>query len=182
MMPDLFHDDPIPLNRPGDFDIQTWFKGDYQKTDKKIPHTPPIVDPIIDTCLVSMRTEHKCKKIGGVGYCFGAKYVARHLLPSESKIDVGYVAHPSFVEEAELRDIKGPFAISAAETDAIFPEEKRHRTEEILKEMGATYQINLYSGVAHGFAVRGDLSKRHELYAKESAFLQALTWFEEYLK
>jgi hypothetical protein len=70
----------------------------------------------------------------------------RHLLPSSKKIDVGYCAHPSFVEEAELRDMKGPLAIAAAETDAIFPEEKRHRTEEILKEMGATYQINLYSG------------------------------------
>ena len=93
-----------------------------------------------------MRTEHNCKKIGAVGYCFGAKYVVRHLLPDSGKIDVGYCAHPSFVEEDELRDIKGPFAISAAETDAIFPEEKRHRTEEILKEMKATYQINLYSG------------------------------------
>ena len=78
--------------------------------------------------------------------------------------------------------MKGPLAIAAAETDAIFPEEKRHQTEKILKEMGASYQINLYSGVEHGFAVRGDLEKRHTLYAKESAFLMALQWFEEYLK
>lgn len=168
----------------------------------------------------------------------------RHLLPAAQKIDAGYCAHPSFIEEAELRDMKGPLAIAAAETDAIFPEEKRHRTEEILKEMGATYQINLYSGtrvpsawrpssppeyppifmhsyfsprfcclppflfhlpvfsffspgisrqscvlivlkqigVEHGFAVRGDLSKRHTLYAKESAFLMALQFFEEHLK
>lgn len=67
MMPDLFHGDPIPLNRPGDFDIQTWFQGAYQKSDPKIPHTPPIVDPIVDTCLVAMRTAHHCKKIGAVG-------------------------------------------------------------------------------------------------------------------
>lgn len=98
------------------------------------------------------------------------------------QIDVGYSAHPSFVEEDELKGIKGPLAISAAETDHIFPTEKRHRSEEILKEVGQPYQINLYSGVEHGFAVRGDPEKREVQYAKESAFLQALQWFEEHLK
>jgi len=97
-------------------------------------------------------------------------------------IDVGYSAHPSFVEDAELEAIKGPFAISAAETDSIFPSEKRHRSEEILKQTGQPYQINLYSGVEHGFAVRGDLNNRVVVYAKESAFLQAVQWFEEHLK
>lgn len=94
---------------------------------------------------------------------------------------MGYSAHPSFVEEDELKAIEGPFAISAAETDAIFPTEKRHRSEEILKETGKPYQINLYSGVEHGFAVRGDPNNRVAVYAKESAFLQAAQWFEEHL-
>ena len=43
------------------------------------------------------------------------------------------------------------------------------------------YQINLYSGVAHGFSVRCDVSKKHEKFAKEKAFLQAVGWFDEYL-
>ena len=120
------------------------------------------------------------KKIGAVGYCFGAKYVVRHLKPG--KVDVGYSAHPSFVEEAELEAIQGPYAISAAETDEIFPTEKRHKSEEILIKTGKPYQINLYSGVTHGFAVRGDPKNRVANYAKESAFLQAVQWFEEHLK
>ncbi|KAK7888024.1 hypothetical protein LTR67_009419 [Exophiala xenobiotica] len=180
MMPDLFHGDPIPLNRPGDFDIMKWMHGEY--SEKKIAHLPPVVDPIIDSCLVEMRTKYGCKKIGAVGYCFGGKYVVRHLRPDAGKIDAGYTAHPSFVDADELRDMKGPLAISAAETDAIFPTEKRHETEQILKEVGLPYQINLYSGVEHGFAVRGDLNNRVHLYAKESAFLQAVQWFEEHLK
>lgn len=106
----------------------------------------------------------------------------RHLRPEAGKIDVGYTAHPSFVDADELRDIKGPLAISAAETDSIFPTEKRHESEVILKEVGYPYQINLYSGVEHGFAVRADLSNPVAKYAKESAFLQALQWFEEHLK
>ncbi len=106
----------------------------------------------------------------------------RHLQSGTGKIDVAYTAHPSFVQEEELRGIKGPLAISAAETDHIFPEEKRHQSEAILKELGIRYQINLYSGVDHGFAVRGDPSNRAAMYAKESAFLQALQWFYEHFQ
>lgn len=59
LMPDLFYGDPIPLNRPGDFDIQAWLKGEYNET--KTSHLPPVVDPIIDSCLVEMRTKYKVK-------------------------------------------------------------------------------------------------------------------------
>lgn len=181
VMPDVFYGDPIPLNRPGDFDIQKWLKGEMPNSPKG-GHLPPTVDPIIDACLVEMRTKYGCEQIAAVGYCFGAKYVVRHLRPDQGKIDVGYVAHPSFVQKEELEEIKGPLAIAAAETDQIFPAEKRHETEVILKDVGQPYQINLYSGVQHGFAVRCDVAVQAQKYAKESAFLQALQWFDEYLK
>ncbi|GKZ17039.1 hypothetical protein AbraIFM66951_005768 [Aspergillus brasiliensis] len=177
MMPDLFDNDAIPLNRPEGFDLMAWKDGAYHK-DKK-PHTPEVVDPIIEACIKEMRTKYGCKKIGAVGYCFGGKYVVRHLRPGQ--IDAGYTAHPSFVDSEELKAIKGPLAIAAAETDAIFPSEKRHESEEILKDSGLPYQINLYSGVAHGFAVRGDPANRTVQYAKENAFLQAVQWFKEHL-
>lgn len=91
------------------------------------------------------------------------------------------MAHPSFVDEDELRGFKAPLSIAAAETDQIFPSEKRHRSEEILKEVGQPYQINLYSGVVHGFAVRTDITKKHERFAKEQAFYQAVQWFDYFL-
>jgi dienelactone hydrolase len=96
-------------------------------------------------------------------------------------VDVGYVAHPSFVEESELAAIQGPLSIAAAETDQIFTAEKRHKSEEILVKTKQPYQINLYSGVSHGFSVRCDTSKKVEKFAKEQAFLQAVNWFDEYL-
>lgn len=68
------------------------------------------------------------------------------------------------------------------ETDSIFPPEKRQETEVILRESGNPYQITLYSGVSHGFAVRGDLSNQQVLFAKEQAFYQAIAWFDEYVK
>ncbi|KAJ5937302.1 hypothetical protein N7454_004957 [Penicillium verhagenii] len=134
VIPDLFEGDPIPLNRPGDFDMEKWRSGGYDP--KGTAHFPPNVDPIVDSCLTAMRDTFGCKTIGGVGYCFGANK---------------------------------------------FPPEKRHTSEGILQKTGLPYQINLYSGVNHGFAVRGDLSNRVVKYAKETAFLQAVLWFNEHL-
>jgi dienelactone hydrolase len=67
------------------------------------------------------------------------------------------------------------------ETDKVFPPEKRRETEIILQDLKVPYQINLYSHVSHGFAVRGDLAVKEIKYAKEQAFLQAVFWFNEYL-
>ncbi|KAL2193022.1 dienelactone hydrolase [Corynascus similis CBS 632.67] len=172
---DVFEGDPLQLNRPAGFNIMEWLaKG----SDGKTPHTKEAVDPIVVDGIKALKEEYGITKLGAVGYCFGAKYVVRHY---KDGINVGYVAHPSFVEEDELAAISGPLAISAAETDSIFPSEKRHRSEEILKEVGQPYQINLFSQVEHGFAVRCDTSVKVQKFAKEQAFLQAVTWFNEYL-
>ncbi|CRL27084.1 unnamed protein product [Penicillium camemberti] len=177
IIPDLFYGDAVPLNKPGEFDMQKWRNGGYHPEGKN--HLPSTVDPIVESCLREMRTEFNCKRIGAVGYCFGGKYVVRHLHPG--KIDVGYTAHPSHIEEAELKAIQGPLAIAAAETDVIFSVEKRHVTEGILRELSLPYQINLYSGVKHGFAVRGDPAIPDVRYAKRSAFVQGVEWFNEHL-
>ena len=42
------------------------------------------------------------------------------------------------------------------ETDHTFPKESRRRAEDILEEVKATYHVQIFSGVAHGFGTRGD--------------------------
>ncbi|KAI1196693.1 dienelactone hydrolase [Nemania serpens] len=172
---DLFNGDPIPQSPPEGFDFFTWRE---KGSTGDNPHTNEAVDPVVVDAIKWLQTEKGVKKLGAVGYCFGAKYVARHFA---NGISVGYMAHPSFVDEDELRGFKGPLSIAAAETDTIFPSEKRHRSEEILKEVGQPYQINLYSGVVHGFAVRGDITKKDQKFAKEQAFYQAVQWFDNFL-
>ncbi|KAF2203119.1 alpha/beta-hydrolase [Delitschia confertaspora ATCC 74209] len=170
VMPDLFHGNPIKMNRSPDFDIMKWLQN----------HLPPVVDLIVEAVLKEMRGPLGCKRIGGVGYCFGGKYVCRFLKPG--MLDAGFTAHPSFVEKEELKGCKGPLSIAAAETDTIFPAPKRHETEEILAGMSIPYQINLFSDVEHGFATRGDMTNRKKKFAKEQAFHQLLAWFEEYVR
>jgi dienelactone hydrolase len=94
---------------------------------------------------------------------------------------VGYIAHPSFVQEDELASISGPLCITAAETDPIFPAESRYRSEVILRKTGWHYHISLFSGVCHGFAVRGDTALKAQKFAKEQAFMQAINWFNSWL-
>jgi dienelactone hydrolase len=65
--------------------------------------------------------------------------------------------------------------------DFIFTTAKRHESEEILDKLDVPYQINLFSDVEHGFAVRCDLSKPRKKFAKEQVFAQAVAWFDQYL-
>jgi len=169
LIPDLFDGDALSLNRPKDFDFQAW----------RGRHPAEKVDKYIEAAITDLKGKG-FKKIGAVGYCFGAKSVVRFMAKGKG-VDVGYVAHPSFVDEEELAAITGPLSIAAAETDGIFPAEKRHKSEIILKDSKVPYQINLYSGVEHGFTVRGDMSNKVAKFGKEQAFIQAVQWFDAWL-
>jgi dienelactone hydrolase len=85
------------------------------------------------------------------------------------------------VESEELTAITGPLSIAAAELDDLFTVEKRHESEAILSKSKQDFQINLFSGVHHGFAVKGDLNDKRQLFAKEQAFAQAVAWFGRHL-
>lgn len=71
---------------------------------------------------------------------------------------------------------------NATETDEIFTVEKRRLTEDILRELSVPYQMFLYSDTEHGFGVKGDLSNAIQKFAKEQAFLQAVQWFDYFVK
>lgn len=157
--------------------IRKWFMGGGPSGG----HTTIQVDPIVEAVIKGMKSQYNVRKIGSVGYCFGAKYVARYSAPGQG-IDVAAFAHPSFVDAHELKAMTAPLSIAAAETDHIFPPDKRRESEDILKEMDIRYQMTLYSDVEHGFAVRADLTRPEVRFAKEAAFLQHVQWFDEFLK
>ena len=104
IIPDVFRGNEIPFPMPADFDFPAW-------REKKMPREGD-VDPIFGTVIKYLRGELGVKRLGGVGYCFGGKYVCRWLRPGG--LDAGFTAHPSFVEAEELKGIKGPLSIAAA--------------------------------------------------------------------
>ncbi|EAW06902.1 dienelactone hydrolase family protein [Aspergillus clavatus NRRL 1] len=171
VIPDLFRGDAIKVSdmESGKVNITAWIT----------KHQIADVEPVIESSIKHLRQELGVKRIAGAGYCFGGKYVCRFLKPG--KIDVGYTAHPSFVTKEELAAIAGPLSIAASEIDQIFNTQLRHDSEGILIKTGQPWQINLFSGVSHGFAVRADLNNKHFKWAKEQAFGQAVAWFNQYL-
>lgn len=83
------------------------------------------------------------------------------------------------------------------EVDGTFPIEARRRAEDILVEGKKVYHIQVFGGVEHGFAVRGDLTnknigqyllalaKRHRstiyvVWAKEESVRVAIKWFNRF--
>jgi len=172
LIPDYFKGDPIPTNQTG-FDREAWRKR----------HTQAEVSSIIETTIKYARTTLKAKKVGGAGYCFGGPYVVRSIGKGqkENYLDAGFIAHPGAITDKELIDLDAPLAIAAAETDQSLSTQRRHEIEDILMKGQLDFQTSLYSGVAHGFAVRANIRNRTQLFAKESAFMQAVLWFDDWI-
>lgn len=55
-----------------------------------------------------------------------------------------------------------PLFLSCAETDHTFNVESRRRAVDILIQQKQPYQVQLFSGVQHGFALRGDMHNPYE--------------------
>jgi dienelactone hydrolase len=103
IIPDVFRgDDFDKTTKDPDFGLILWLHG----------HQPKDVEPVVDAA-PKYFTEEGYTKIGSVGYYFGAKYTVRYLA-KERGVSVGLVAHPSFVDEDELKAATGPLSIATA--------------------------------------------------------------------
>lgn len=164
LIPDILNGDPI------DRDIGDWFK----------THGPEITTPIVSKFLTTLKKEINPKFLAGIGYCYGAKYAFKQA-DKDGLFDAIAVAHPSFVAIEEVKALAKPLIISAAEVDPIYTQELRFETEKVLSELeGARYQLNLFSGVSHGFAVRGDMNDPAVKYAKEKTLSDQLVFFSQF--
>lgn len=170
LAPDVYFADPVKLNPPASWDlVRDWLP------HHQIKDTQPIVDKVSKGVV----EKYNPKFSAAVGFCFGAKYAIRLL--GTGILQSASVFHPSLVELDEVKAIKGSLLITAPDDDYIYVTELRHKTEEVLKELGASkglkYRQNLLHGVGHGFSIRGDISDPWVKYCKEKAFADTVEWF-----
>ncbi|CCF57490.1 hypothetical protein KAFR_0C04990 [Kazachstania africana CBS 2517] len=170
-IPDILFGDVV-VKLDGSTDFNAW----------RERHSPEKTRKVVDEFMSSLKKEYNPKFIGVIGYCFGAKFAVQQINTDGGFADVAAIAHPSFVSMEEVAAIEKPLLIAAAENDSIFPEENRHATEAKLKEIGARYQLDLFGGVQHGFAARGDVSDPVVKYAKEKALSDQIYWFDHFSK
>lgn len=60
--------------------------------------------------------------------------------------------------------------ITSAELDHLFPLEAGPKADAIFENYAPGYERKHFDGVAHGFAIRGDMSIAQQKNAKEEAF------------
>jgi dienelactone hydrolase len=189
VIPDLFAGDAIPSDIPeSQLNLTAWFPN----------HQPANVEPVIEKTIAYLRDDLGIQTIGAVGYCFGGRYVARFLAEGKG-VDLGFTAHPSVLSNAEIAQIVNPISIAAGgecalavacvvsrltrwlELDATFNITQRYDADRLLTGNNVTYEQTLYSGAPHGFGVRVNANIPRQKYAKQSAYIQALKWFDFWL-
>ncbi|PPJ58495.1 hypothetical protein CBER1_05601 [Cercospora berteroae] len=182
IIPDLFRGDPVPANALSDpnfnFNISEW----------QTRHPASEIESIITSTLQTTTSEYGIapSKIGAVGYCFGGKYVAKYLSSNSTRgnttFAAGFTAHPSNTLPSEWEAIENPISIAFGELDASSTPENRTNIEGIFIQGNKTFQTNLYADAEHGFAVRTNLTDPKKRFAQESAYLQAVRWFDQWVK
>ncbi|KAI0045117.1 alpha/beta-hydrolase [Auriscalpium vulgare] len=170
--PDSFEGDTADLHigKP-DFNMMEWGTAKRSRANELVPQW-------IDA--VKSRYGSPTTKYVAVGYCFGGP----DALDSAGAdwITAAAFAHPAFLTEEQFLSVKKPLFLSCAETDWTFERSARHRAEEILTQIKAEYHIQVFSGVAHGFAVRGNPDVPHERWAKETSASSIIAWFDRFCK
>jgi dienelactone hydrolase len=73
LVPDIFLGDPVPINRPDDFDVKKWI---MQGSDGSSPHTPNVIDTVVKEAISYLTSQHGVVKLGAIGICLGAKVSA----------------------------------------------------------------------------------------------------------
>lgn len=170
-IPDILFGDIIE-KMDGSVNVQEWAH----------KHRAEVTRPIVDNFMKSFKEKINPKFLGIIGYCFGAKY-ALHQIESKNPIaNVAAIAHPSFVEQQEFQAICKPLLISAAQNDEYFDMKIRHETEKTLSDINAVFQIDLFSNVGHGFAVRGDARDPFTAFAMNKVLLDQVEWFNHFSK
>lgn len=126
--------------------------------------------------------------VGTAGFCWGGRYVTLLCHDSEkasngkSLVDAGFTAHPSMlVLPGDIEAVQKPLSIANGTLDIALTVPGMEQVKAIFaeKEQGK-FELVVYEGAKHGFAVRGDPSKELEFKqgqeAEDQVFLPLTEW------
>ncbi|CZR63622.1 related to dienelactone hydrolase [Phialocephala subalpina] len=175
---DYFRGDPVTKYRKDRKDRTTDPSFDYEAWKKK--HTA-FADEAVPKWVKEVKEKYgkSDTKYACVGYCFGAPYVCNEL--AGDTVTAGAFAHPAFLKEHHFFNLKKPLLLSCSEIDHTFDTKSRRRAIDILQEIKVPYQVQLFQGVEHGFALRGNMDNPYERYVKEQSLEGIIKWFDFWL-
>eukprot|EP01088_Endostelium_zonatum_P012154 TRINITY_DN26333_c0_g1_i1.p1 TRINITY_DN26333_c0_g1~~TRINITY_DN26333_c0_g1_i1.p1 ORF type:complete len:277 (-),score=53.86 TRINITY_DN26333_c0_g1_i1:37-867(-) len=201
IVPDLFAEEPIDvelLPKICPYPETQEQKGLIEKgTDKAetmakvtpfmLKHRDGVVNPIINRILALLRADPEVKKIGSIGFCWGGRHTVLLCDPSsEQTVDCAVAAHPSGLSiPGEIKPIARPILFEVGSIDPMMSEEDAKKVEEAFaekKETPVPYKIEIFPGMVHGFAIRGDLQNAEQREARKRALELGINWFQQYLQ
>ncbi len=95
-------------------------------------------------------------------------------------VDAAFTAHPARLSVPEdVKKAKAPLSMALAEHDAWLKPPAAERLRGLEKEEG--YEIVMFPGTNHGFALRVNPKDEVQMTAAERAEEQALVWFKKWL-
>ncbi|KAJ8116056.1 hypothetical protein OPT61_g2434 [Boeremia exigua] len=121
-------------------------------------------------------------KLGVAGYCWGG-YQTLHVAKQEALADAVFVAHPARFESMQAVDaVRNGVKVSFAHAgdDMSLPMAKVEQMHQALGSDSA-FEMRVYEGCVHGFAVRATPGKEKEARAADEALKQAGEWLEKWL-
>jgi dienelactone hydrolase len=136
-------------------------------------------------------------KLGVAGFCWGG-YPSTNLCKEpaleggkERLVDAQFCAHPSFLSTPgmivdAISTFHTAYSMAIGDKDFVYAEKKVLDTQAALRERVGDpeendYEIRIYKGCNHGFAVRAMPGNKVEMTAMEEAREQAVNWFKKYL-
>jgi dienelactone hydrolase len=167
-------------------------------------HTPEKVLPLLHKVVESAKDEFADAianggGIYGVGYCFGAKYIlilagepsdtaGSQAAPKDEEqgsakkqptIRAGAIAHGTMVTKEDMAAVKAPMYIAAVENDPLCSEDEVLTPgRRAMERNKVEHEVNVFSGVPHGFAVLGDYEDSKIKQKQGEAFDQMLGWIK----
>jgi len=180
LAPDYFLGDPVTKHRKivdgkaivdEGFDFEAWLEHNHASALKI---TPPWIEA------VKSEFGTADAKFATLGYCFGGPFVLD--LAGGDLVSSAAAAHPAYLTESHFKKSKQPLFFSCAEIELPLGlgADSRHLAEKILAENKQYYHFQLFSGVEHGFACRGDINDENQRWAKEESANTILRWFERF--
>jgi len=145
-------------------------------------HGDDVTRPRLDALISAVRADPETKKLGAVGFCFGARY-AILLGSKDATIDAIVANHPSLLAVPDdYANITKPILINNGDKDNFLSIVEVDKIKaQFAKNKDLIHKIVIYPNASHGFAVRGDITNDHEKAIQDAAATETIAWFNQYL-
>ncbi|KAF1996178.1 hypothetical protein P154DRAFT_525750 [Amniculicola lignicola CBS 123094] len=167
---------------------------------RAFPSSPACTTPCLDYARNVKADLPPGAKLGAAGFCWGG-YQSLNVCAepavaggTERLIDAQFTAHPSGLKLPDdlvkaVTTFKTPVAVAQAENDFATKTKLVEDSEALIRqkvgpgngEDGYYYEVKIYKGVAHGFAVRAKPGDAKEADGADEAKAQAIEWFKRFL-